>query len=60
MLTTKMLFAKSRPPYKRDSWINIDKLLRNGLDKNDSTERQRTCWNAKKELTFLLSVLTSD
>ena len=34
--------------------------LRNGPDKNDSTERQRTCWNAKKGLTFLLSVLTSD
>ena len=34
--------------------------LRNGPDKNDSTERQRTCWNAKKVLTFLLSVLTSD
>ena len=29
-------------------------------DKNDSTDRQRTCWNAKKVLTFLLSVLTSD
>ena len=29
-------------------------------DKNDSTERQRTCLNAKKVLTFLLSVLTSD
>ena len=28
--------------------------------KTDSTERQRTCWNAKKVLTFLLSVLTSD
>ena len=34
--------------------------LRNGPDRNDSTERQRTCWNAKKVLTFLLSVLTSD
>ena len=34
--------------------------LRNGPDKNDSTERQQTCWNAKKVLTFLLSVLTSD
>ena len=34
--------------------------LGNGLDKNDSTERQRTCWNAKKVLAFLLSVLTSD
>ena len=34
--------------------------LRNGPDKNDSTERQRTCWNAKNVLTFLLSVLTSD
>ena len=35
-------------------------FLRNGPVKNDSTERQRTCWNAKKVLTFLLSVLTSD
>ena len=35
-------------------------MLRNGPDKKDSTERQRTCWNAKKVLTFLLSVLTSD
>ena len=35
-------------------------MLRNGPDKNDSTERQRTCWNAKKVPTFLLSVLTSD
>ena len=26
-LTNKMLFAKSRPPYKRDPWINIAKLL---------------------------------
>ena len=34
--------------------------LRNGPDKNDSTERQQTCWNAKKVLTFLLAVLTSD
>ena len=34
--------------------------LRNCPDKNDSTERQQTCWNAKKVLTFLLSVLTSD
>ena len=25
-----------------------------------SKQRQRTCWNAKKVLTFLLSVLTSD
>ena len=34
--------------------------LRNGPDRNDSTERQRTCWNAKKVLTFLLSFLLSD
>ena len=34
--------------------------LRKGPDKNDSTERQRTCWNVKKVLTFLLSLLTSD
>ena len=34
--------------------------LRNGPDKNDSNLRQQTCWNAKKVLTFLLSVLTSD
>ena len=38
----------------------IRTFLRNGPDKNDSTERQRKCWNAKKVLTFLLSVLTSD
>ena len=36
------------------------KSLRNGPDKNDSTERRRTFWNAKKVLTLLLSVLTSD
>ena len=24
---TKMLFTKSRRPYKRDPWINIDKLV---------------------------------
>ena len=26
-LITKMLFAKSRRPYKRDPWINIAKLV---------------------------------
>ena len=26
-VTNKMLFAKSRPPYKRDPWIKIAKLL---------------------------------
>ena len=36
------------------------KELEREIKKNDSTERQRTCWNAKKMLTFLLSVLTSD
>ena len=44
--------------YLLKSWQAF--LLRNGPDKNESTERQRTCWNAKKVLTFLLSVLTSD
>ena len=44
-----------------DKVIKIDdNNLRNGPDRNDSTERQGTCWNAKKVLTFPLSVLTSD
>ena len=34
--------------------------LRNGPDKNDSNNGNEQAWNAKKVLTFLLSVLTSD
>ena len=35
--------------------------LSNSPDKNDSNYAwQRTCWNARTVLTFLLSVLTSD
>ena len=41
-------------------YLSVHESLRNGPDKNDSTEEQRTRWNAKKVLTFLLSVLTSD
>ena len=47
-LTRKMLFAKSRLPYKRDPWINIAKLL------IVSTEQAKTSTQDKSGFTPLV------
>ena len=45
---SNMLFAKSRPPYKRDLWINIAKLL------NVSTEQAKRFTEGKSGFAALV------
>ena len=59
-MSLKLGGKNSHTMHDQGVYLSVHESLRNGPHTNDSTELQRTRWNAKKVLTSLLSVLTSD
>ena len=45
-LIRKMLFAKSRRPYKRDPWINTAKLLNFSIEKAKRSKQDKSSFAA--------------